>query len=407
MFWLGAVTAVVTTLIALGIRRGYGRSLIDALRGGAGERLLEGGPGIEGLLHDPSVGAALASALGAPEPGVREVAARLLGESRRVDEQAYEGLVAATRDPDARVRVAAIGALARAGLLGVRDGDASAAGSADGIDLVALANDPDARVRAAAIVAGVHDDPAAVVALVSDEVAAVRATALGALAPKGGPPLSAEARRAAVHALDDPAGRVRAAAASTLGADDGPPDDVLELLEQGRPRAAMAALEALAAVTARTGQDPAMRTPVLAYAERQLGRVTELRAARQVVAGGDDPASGFLEQVLMVREQTAIRSLLGGLAVLGAPEASAGAPLPLVGRPGHQGTGGGGPRVAGDRRLAPRIAGLLDEEPGTALPMRSSATRCWHRWRMMMTRGCAAWRRRAEVSQRWRMRRAP
>ena len=45
IFRLGAVTALVATIVVIGVRRRYGQSLVAALRGGAAERVLEGGPG--------------------------------------------------------------------------------------------------------------------------------------------------------------------------------------------------------------------------------------------------------------------------------------------------------------------------------------------------------------------------
>ena len=74
VFWLGAVTALDRDGRRPGVRRRYGQSLATALRSGAAERVLEGGPGVAVLLRDPSVGTALVGAVGAPEPGVREMA---------------------------------------------------------------------------------------------------------------------------------------------------------------------------------------------------------------------------------------------------------------------------------------------------------------------------------------------
>lgn len=360
---LGLVTAAVTTVLALGIRRGYGRSLVAALRAGAGERLLEGGPGIQGLLHDPSVGPALAAALHAPEPGVREVAARLLGEGGVVDGSALQALVDATRDADPRVRVAAIRAWAQVD--GVRATWSSPAGDdAEGPDLDALAHDPDARVRAAAIVASARDDTAAIVALVADPMPAVRATALMALTPSDGERLSREARMVALCALDDPVGRVRAAAAVALGADGSPPTDLVEPLAAGSRRMASAALDALTRLGERIGPDPTIRTPVLAYADGQLARVTTLRALRRDLGASDDAVGAFLGSILVLREQASVTSLLGALAALGAPEASG-----LVRRclgsddPDIRAQAIEALEALGDPHLARRVSGLLDEDP--------------------------------------------
>ncbi len=69
IFGLGAVTAAAAVVVVVGIRRRYGASLLAALREGAAERVLDGGPGTTVLVRDPSVGAALVTALEAPEPG--------------------------------------------------------------------------------------------------------------------------------------------------------------------------------------------------------------------------------------------------------------------------------------------------------------------------------------------------
>ena len=55
----------------------------------------------------------------------------------------------------------------------------------------------------------------------------------------------------------------------------------------------MAALDALARTDRRgSGQDPAVRAPVLAFARDQVGRATELRAADSVgLAGAPTPAT--------------------------------------------------------------------------------------------------------------------
>jgi HEAT repeat protein/TLC ATP/ADP transporter len=146
LFWLGAITALIATVVVIGIRRRYGQSLVAALRSGAAERVLEGGPGVALLVRDPSVGPALVEAMAAPEPGVRELAASMLD---KVDTpNARSALQAATRDPDAGVRLAAIRAIGR-----------SPTGLApDAVDLEMLATDPDPRVRAAVLVSRAQRD---------------------------------------------------------------------------------------------------------------------------------------------------------------------------------------------------------------------------------------------------------
>ena len=53
MFVLGIVVALVATAVGIGIRRRYAGSLVDALRAGFGEQVLEGGPGL--ALPSPSI----------------------------------------------------------------------------------------------------------------------------------------------------------------------------------------------------------------------------------------------------------------------------------------------------------------------------------------------------------------
>ncbi|MBA2315972.1 MAG: hypothetical protein H0V87_11335, partial [Chloroflexi bacterium] len=85
VFWLGAAAALVCTLVVLAIRRAYGRSLVATLRAGLAEQVLGGGPGLAGLAHDAGVVADLVSGLGATEPGVRAMAADLLGQIGAVE----------------------------------------------------------------------------------------------------------------------------------------------------------------------------------------------------------------------------------------------------------------------------------------------------------------------------------
>ncbi|MET0773398.1 MAG: HEAT repeat domain-containing protein [Candidatus Limnocylindrales bacterium] len=359
--WLGLAIAAITTVLVLGIRRGYGRSLVAALRSGTGERLLEGGPGVAGLVHDPSVRTALLSALEAPEPGVREVAARLLGEAGPDGDTTWEPLVVATRDADARVRLAALGALAR---LGAAAPDADPGGPATHPDLESLSSDPDARVRAAAIVARAGNDTDMIVGLAADPDAAVRATALAALTPSAGARMQVGARAVAISGLHDPAGQVRAAAAAALGADDTSPSDLIDELGDRRDPSTPAVLHALARLTARIGQDPAIRAPVLAFADARLARLMTLRSARRALGDGVGETPRFLADVLRLREQATLTDLLGALAVLGAPEASG-----LVRRclgstdPDIRAQAIEALESLGDPRLARRVSALLDEDP--------------------------------------------
>ena len=310
IFGLGAVTAAAAVVVVVGIRRRYGASLLAALREGAAERVLDGGPGTTVLVRDPSVGAALVAAMAAPEPGIRELAATLLATSDVPGGRL--ALRSALQDPDARVRRAAVRSLARLpGGFGPED-DVADLGSTD----------PDRVVRAAVTVALACQDSQAALAFVDDPSDAVRAAAIARL---GDMPLGTEGRAATIRALADPRGPVREAAADVLAGDDGPTDGVVRVVVDGPFIASQAALRALAGRTERTGPDPAVREPVLAFALERVGRAADLRRDR--IAFGahgerspDDPGD-LLVDTLAYRERDLLRAGLGALAVLGAPEA--------------------------------------------------------------------------------------
>jgi HEAT repeat protein len=361
--WLGFTTAAVTVVLVVGIRRGYGRSLVAALRAGVGERLLEGGPGLAGMLGDPSVVPALTDALGSPEPGVREVAAQLLDEGGRIDATARAALVAATGDPDARVRVAAIRALARSGdLPDVAMSDADRDAAAGQPDISALIADQDPRVRAAALVADGRGDTGVLLRLAADAHAAVRATAIAALAPEGATSLPPWAREVALQALEDRSGRVRSAAAVVLGQDDPAIPELLRMVTDGTPPGSLAALDALARHTARDGLDPVVRDRLLGHTGGELSRIATLRVARRELDDDPDPIVRFLCRVLLAREDAALADVLGALAVLGAPDASGpvrrclASPDPEVRAQAIEAV-----ESLADPRLARRVSALLDD----------------------------------------------
>lgn len=360
-FWLGVIAAIVAIVVVVGIRRRYGASLVAALRDGAAEQVLEGGPGVAALMHDPSVVPALVEAAGAPEPGVRELAAAMLGE---VDTpMARAALVRATLDADADVRVAAVRALGRS----------RAGPTAEALDIEALEADPDPRVRASVVVARAGRDQATVLALVGDPDPAIRTFALQALLPAGRTTLDPAARSAAIAALDDEAARVRAAAAAVLGADDGPVTELLDTVEHGWRRPSTAALDALAARCDRAGQDPAIRPVIRDFALRQVERTTGLRQDRRALAASPIEAERFLVDVLAARERDLLRSLLGALAVLGARDApglirrSLAADDPEIRAQAIEAL-----ESLGDRQLAGRVVRFLEDADLAALPTRDA-----------------------------------
>jgi len=80
VFWLGAITALICAGVVWMIRRRYRSSVIDSLRSGLAEQVLEGGPGLGTLTRDPTVTTSLIDALNAPEISVRRMAAGLLAQ---------------------------------------------------------------------------------------------------------------------------------------------------------------------------------------------------------------------------------------------------------------------------------------------------------------------------------------
>lgn len=301
VFWLGAATALVAVIVVWAIRRRYAGSLLRALRSGGAEQVIEGGPGIEALLHDPTVVQALLEARRAPEPGVREMAVAVLG---RVDVPgARDALLESVDDVDARVRAAAIGAIGR-----------SAVGIGD-LDLGPFASDPSPVVRAAAVVAGAGGAITAGSPLLADPSPDVRAAAVGRLDAA-----DVDDRDALLDALDDESLVVRGAAASALGTAAADGRTVMTVLTTGGPRAQQAALLALVGITER---DPSIREQVADWAYGRLGGARELFEARLAITAAD-PADGvatFLASVLEARQRALEDSTLGVLAVLGAPDA--------------------------------------------------------------------------------------
>jgi HEAT repeat protein len=347
LFPIGAVTAIVATVVALGIRRRYAGSLLQALRAGPAEQVLEGGPGIGTLVRDPSVAHALMAAIRAPEPGVREMAAALLPSVAAPG--ARQALIGAVNDDDARVRATAIRALA-AGPNGVT-----------AVDLGPAATDPHPAVRAALTVAMATRDEAIAHTLLDDPSAEVRAAAVETLSRRDvadGPALLA--------ALDDEAAIVRQAAATALAQSNiVPPTALLAVLHDGAPRAQRAALRALDRIGER---DPSIDAPVAAWALGRSRRAAVLRRARSALdkdAMAGDGTVDLLVHVLQTRQRRLEDDALDALAVLGAPDArgvirrclrSADADVRAQATEALD--------SVGDRRLASALIDLLEGGPG-------------------------------------------
>ena len=317
VFWLGAVTAIACTLVVVGIRRRYGTSLLRTLRAGLGEQVLEGGPGLAALTRDPAIAVALIQALGAPEPGVRRMAASLLGGTESPDAPA--ALAGVLADPDPGVRVAALDAIAALG------GDAAV------VDAVRdRLSDADPTVRAAAVrtltaIAVLADDPAgaipAVTGLAADDSPAVRAAVASSMLAGGHDDASV---RVIEELLDDPDVACRIAGLDAIRRLGDP-----ILLERVHPLLAdpafgvrVAALDALA-----TARDPGATVP-------------------QIIASLDDPVADV--RVAAARILAAFETAPPG--VVGGPGHRFGAsPGRRADRPGRARPGGApaGRRVGG------------------------------------------------------------
>jgi HEAT repeat protein/ATP/ADP translocase len=382
VFWLGAITALVCTAVVVGVRRRYRAAVLDSLRTGLAEQVLEGGPGIDALARDPTVSDSLVRALSAPEPAVRRMAASLLAHAP-IDRAGPVLIRVVDDDTDPSVRVAALEALAALGRWPpaaaaaegcLLDADARVRATAvrtlgaSAVDVVAtigaipvleeFADDPSPNVRGALaclyasagrdprsdaiilrLLAG-PGDPAKIAgldaarrlgdplpigpvrALVADPSPFVRESAVAALAAWHD---SDGATADLVAALDDDADAVRAAAAGALAEQERTPPELLDVLTTGSPRAAEAALTAL------RGHGPAVRPEVIAWTLGRLDRATDLRRARMALSpavAADtprdpalDPALDFLLAVLWRRERRTVRLALDALVVLGVPEA--------------------------------------------------------------------------------------
>jgi HEAT repeat protein len=420
VFALGAITAAVCIVVVVRIRRSYGLSLVATLREGLGERVLEGGPGLAGLDRDPRVVAELRAATRAAHAGDRMFAAQLLGELR-VGE-AVEDLGRLLADDDRQVRIAAVGALAGTGTetgmpewveraLGDEDaavrGAALAAIAASGGRLAVpdsalerLRLDPSPSVRGLVAVATANSDDLAAARGIVEELLASpagedRSAGLLAIARLPGPSAltdprpfladpSPEVRTAAiaalaakasigaahhaalddlVHALDDVAMAVRAAAAAALGTDAEGRERIIGVLQTGSEEAQTAAVGGL------DGNADEVHDPLVAWAIGQVGRATSLRrqGAALAVASpttGEALASVSLLRLVLERRMAAIEArLLTALTVLGAPEAGSlirrnlGSDDPQVRAQAIEGLD-----ALGDRRLARAVVQLLDSE---------------------------------------------
>jgi HEAT repeat protein/ATP/ADP translocase len=383
LFWLGAAAAIACTWVVLQIRRHYAESLVNTLRAGLAEQVLEGGPGLMALGRDPHVFDQLRAGLSEPSPGVRRLSAEMLG--RLGAPGGIASLVPLLTDADGSVRrtaVTAIAALSPDASLAdgialrleddqpeVRAAAVTALAALDGPMLASraarLADDPSPAVRGelsvALVQAGEEDRPHAILnALLESHDADARMAGLEAVQRLGG---HAPSPRMATL-LDDPSPRVRAAAIRAVAmVDEGIADPVPALvaaLDDQARTVRMAAARALngrgsevcpvilgaltngsaraqeAALAALDGRGPEVRAELLEWASGQVERASMLRE-RAVALRGTTPgapsagakgakaegsSAAFLGALLERREWQIEQRLLSALALLGAPEAS-------------------------------------------------------------------------------------
>lgn len=389
VFALGLATALICTWVVVLIRRRYGTALVQTLRAGLGEQVLEGGPGLAAMGRDQAVAAELTAALGDPMPAVRGMAADLLG--RLGDPATADAIEPLLADEDAAVRASAVRALgqlrpAAVGTLAAHlQGDPAAAvraemavalagagdvARADGLlDGLLAAADPVDRatgLAAAARVGGLRLAERATNGL-ADGSSRVRAAAAEAFAPA----LHAEgtdepaAIALLVAALDDDALAVRRAAAQTLAGHDLAAAAMVEVLSSGSERAQEAAVRGL------EGTGTEMIEPVRTWAHERIARVTRLRVHAAALQPADPSGIGapdrasveFLCGLIGRRERRTEAQLLTAIATLGAPEAtgllrrSLRAPDPDVRAQAIEALD-----ALGDRELGREVVGLLDTE---------------------------------------------
>ncbi|MDQ4034376.1 MAG: HEAT repeat domain-containing protein [Chloroflexota bacterium] len=378
VFVLGIVTAAAATVIVLRIRSRYGDTLVRTLRSGLGEQVLEGGPGVAALAHEPLVLENLRAALASPHAGSRRLAAELLG--RLGTSEGADAILPALRDEDAEVRAAAVAALAETdphrlvqhaelvtdsstdvrGWLAVgvsRAGDDAAAQTI----LKGLEASPEPSGRAAWLDAiGRLGDPAALPAAaeaVDDASPAVRAAAIrafGTLSTRGDGAMSR-----IVQALDDEALVVRRAASSILARRDDAGGSLLDVLRAGSPRAQEAAVEAL------QGARGAAHEPLRDWALGLIERAAHLRRWSRGNGATPGSAAELLGFTLEQRELVAQRRVLTAIAALGAPEANGTIRRALRSRDAEvRAQAIEALDALGDSHLGRALAALLDTDPG-------------------------------------------
>ncbi len=316
VFLVGLLTAALCTVIVIGIRRRYGDALVRSLRRGAGEQVLEGGPGFSDRIDAPDVRRALLTALRDQEPTTRQLAAQLLGRMSGSDVAA--ALRVALDDPSASVRGEAVVALLDAH---DRRGPGAGPASDDAEATLVRMIDGDPGSRLAGLRAMVRLarplEPGRRAVAVRDPDPTIRAAAMTLLAGA----VDAEATTMLRAALDDGAHVVARSAAAALAKRPAPDPMVLERL------GSVDVADQVTCLLALEGHGPTVRVPVLALVERQVARALMLQEARRVILsglGGPPDARArwsFLTDVLSRRIEATQDLALTAMSTLGAPAA--------------------------------------------------------------------------------------
>ena len=310
VFFLGIVTAVIATIVVLGIRRQYADSLLAALRSGLAEQVLEGVPGWPSrvALHRPEVHDVLAKALDDPDPGTRRIGVAFLGRLDDLTDGERAGLDRLADDPDPSVRAEVAVLLAR-----------DPANERAAIIVAALLDGASADEHVAGLEAASRVPGAAPISAIQPLMEArdprVRAAAITAAAARsdgGGVPTAA-----LLDALADEVLVVRTSAARALAGRDGVAPQLVRVLNEGTVAAQEAALSAIPRHSA------AVRGDLLAWANDNIERAEELHRTRASVAAWPQRSEDvdFLEAVLGQRIRRSEDRAIASLVAVGAPTA--------------------------------------------------------------------------------------
>lgn len=353
IFFMGIMFAVLCAFILFRMRGEYAATLVNALREGYVQVFDTGGGNLQGVQLDGQALQTALTALDDEKPGVRRLAAEMLGKIGA--RQGIPALQAKLRDPEPEVRASAIDALvalegsdAAADLLPLLHDDQAMvraetihalaalqlhtqsgmreqlrvhlndkdprvrvnaalalAGSSDGAQeeanaaLTSLLMAPDAEHRILALdaIAQVKPDIAGsqIFPLLDDPLPGVRAAALRALAHVKDP----QAADALADGLEDPDGMVRKAAAETLSAGEGEVPLLLNVLASGPERAQAAVASALVGRNI-LAQDRTVRAALRDYCTKQIVHARQCRedALALDTCCKDSPAATYIRDLL-------------------------------------------------------------------------------------------------------------